>query len=258
MEKVIAGRIDAYDTQEIKAFIEKGLRQTGLAIAGRVLVKPNLLAGKLPGRAVTTHPLFLAALIEFLKDCSCTVYLGDSPGYESLERVLRTGQYTGMLKRLGVHITPFTDEIVKSINGVSPYREFMFGEDPDRYDHVVNVPKLKTHGMMGMTLAVKNTFGFIRGFAKGRWHLRAGRDKSLFASILVDIHRIASPSVNIIDGILGMSGDGPSNGTPVDLGIVALSRNAIALDDFIERRLCPDAFHPVTECARTNGLLHCI
>ncbi len=257
MEKIVAGAIDSYDPQKIKSFIEGGLRETGLAITGRVLVKPNLLSGKLPERAVTTHPVFLSALIELLKDHSCTVYLGDSPGYESLERVLKVGQYNEMLARFGVKIAPFTNEILKRTDGagVSPYHEFLFGEDPDRYDHVINVPKLKTHGMMGMTLAVKNTFGFVRGFAKGRWHLRAGTDKSLFASILVDIHRIAAPSVNILDGILGMSGNGPSNGTPVDLGIIALSRNAMALDDFIERRLCPDAFHPVTECARINGLL---
>ncbi len=255
MEKVIAGRVDAYDAEKIKAFIEKGLQETGLSISGRVLVKPNLLTGKSPARAVTTHPEFLSALIELLKDYSCIVHLGDSPGYESLERVLRIGQYSSMLERLGVRVTPFTREIVKKTEGVSPYHEFLFGEDPEHYDHVINVPKLKTHGMMGMTLAVKNTYGFIRGFAKGRWHLRAGTDKSLFAAILIDIHRIAAPSVNILDGILGMSGDGPSNGTPVGLGLAAISRNAFCLDDFIERQLCPDAFHPITDCARTNGLL---
>jgi uncharacterized protein (DUF362 family)/Pyruvate/2-oxoacid:ferredoxin oxidoreductase delta subunit len=255
MEKIVAGRIDSYDPAKIKAFIERGLKETGLSINGRVLVKPNLLSGCAPERAVTTHPIFLTALIELLKDHSCTVYLGDSPGYESLERVLRIGQYTQILRRLGVTVVPFTGEVLKRIDGVSPYHEFLFGEDPDNYDHVVNVPKLKTHGMMGMTLAVKNTFGFVRGFAKGRWHLRAGIDRKLFASILVDIHRIAAPSVSILDGILGMSGDGPSNGTPVELGIIALSRNAMALDDLIEQRLCPGVEHPVTECARMNGLL---
>lgn len=255
MEKIVTGGIDSYDPQEIKAFIERGLRETGTRIAGKVLVKPNLLSGKAPERAVTTHPLFLSALIELLKDNSCTVHLGDSPGYESLERVLKVGQYSDMISRLGVNVTPFTGEVSKKVDGVSPYREFLFGADPDRYDHVVNVPKLKTHGMMGMTLAVKNTYGFIRGFAKGRWHLRAGTDKSLFASILIDIHRIAAPCVNILDGIVGMAGDGPSSGIPVKLGLIALSRDAIALDDLIERRLCPDLFHPVTECARMNGLL---
>ncbi len=255
MEKIVAGPIDSYDPPKIKTFIEEGFRETGISIKGRVLVKPNLLSGKAPERAVTTHPLFLSALIELLKDNSCTVFLGDSPGYESLERVLKIGQYTDMLRHLGVKVVPFTKEVPKRIDGVSPYHEFLFGEDPGHYDHVVNVAKLKTHGMMGITLAVKNTFGFVRGFAKGRWHLRAGVDRSLFASILVDIHRIAAPTVSILDGILAMSGNGPSNGTPVNLGISAVARDAIALDDFIEQHLCPRSDHPVTDCARTNGLL---
>lgn len=255
MEKIVAGHIESYDPGKIKAFIEEGLTEIGHSLTGRVLIKPNLLSGKPPERAVTTHPIFLSALIELLKDRSCTISLGDSPGYESLERVLKIGQYSGMLARLGVKVTPFTGDFIKRIDGVSPYREFLFGEDPERYDHIINVPKLKTHGMMGMTLAVKNTFGFIRGFAKGRWHLRAGTDKSLFASVLMDIHRIVAPSVNILDGILAMSGDGPSSGTPVALGLIALSRDAVALDHLIEQHLCPEVFHPLTECARTHGLL---
>jgi uncharacterized protein (DUF362 family) len=255
MEKILAGPIDSYEPRKIKAFIERGFQETGLSIKGRVLVKPNLLSGKPSERAATTHPLFLSALIELLKDHSCTVFLGDSPGYESLERVLKVGQYADMLRHLGVATVPFTNEVPKRVEGVSPYHEFLFGEDPDNYDHVVNVPKLKTHGMMGMTLAVKNTFGFVRGFAKGRWHLRAGVDRALFASILVDIHRIAAPSVSILDGIVGMSGNGPSNGTPVELGISIIARNAVSLDDFVEQWLCPRSEHPVTECARTNGLL---
>lgn len=257
MIKVIAGGADSYDTESLKTFFEKGLQDIGLEFAGRsVLIKPNLLGGKPPERAVTTHPLFLRALIELLKDASCTVSLGDSPGYEPLERVLKTGGYLDMLRDLGVHITPFTREVVRHIDGISPYRQFLFGEDPDRFDLVVNVPKLKTHGMMGMTLGVKNTFGFVRGFEKGRWHLRAGRDRDLFASIIVDIHRIVSPAVTILDGVVGMCGDGPTSGTPVRCGIVALSRSAFALDAFVERRLCPaNASLPVTACAMQKGYL---
>ncbi len=256
MEKVIAGRSDSYEPQEIKSFLEEGLRRIDLGLAGRrVLVKPNLLASKAADRAATTHPAFLRVLIELLMDHSCTVYLGDSPGYESLERVLRNGGYLDMLGALGVRVVPFTGEVAKKGSGISPYRDFVFGEDPDKYDAVINVPKLKTHGMMGMTLGVKNTFGFIRGFAKGRWHLRAGRDRDLFASIIVDIHRIVSPTVTILDGILGMCGDGPSNGDPVACGIVALARDAFALDAFIGGRLCPGLELPVTACAERHGLI---
>jgi uncharacterized protein (DUF362 family)/Pyruvate/2-oxoacid:ferredoxin oxidoreductase delta subunit len=256
LEKVIVGGSDSYDTEQLKEFFEEGFRRIGLDVAHRaILVKPNLLSGKSPERAVTTHPLFLRALIETLKDNSCAVFLGDSPGFEPLERVLKNGGYTKMLRDLGVGITPFDQEIVKRTEGISPYREFLFGQDPARYDLVINAPKLKTHGMMGMTLGVKNTFGFIRGFAKGRWHLRAGRDRDLFASIIVDIHRIASPAVTILDGVLGMCGDGPSSGDAITCGIVGLSRSAFALDAFIEGHLCPGAVLPVTSCAARHGLI---
>jgi len=256
LEKVIAGRSDSYDPREIKGLLESGFKRIGLDITGRsVLVKPNLLASKAPDRAATTHPDFLRALIELLIDHSCVVCLGDSPGYESLDRVLRIGGYTGMLRELGVRAVPFTREVAKKGSGISPYRDFVLGEDPDRYEAVINVPKLKTHGMMGMTLGVKNTFGFIRGFAKGRWHLRAGRDRDLFASIIVDIHRIVSPTLTILDGIVGMCGDGPSNGDPVACGLVAISRDAFALDAFIEDRFWPGAPLPVNECAARHGLV---
>lgn len=256
MEKVVAGRSDSYDPGRIKSFLEKGFSLIDLNIRGRsVLVKPNLLASKTPDRAATTHPDFLRALLELLVDHSCTVSIGDSPGYESLDRVLRIGGYADMLRQLGVRAVPFIREVPKKGSGVSPYRDFLFGEDPDRFEAVINVPKLKTHGMMGMTLGVKNTFGFIRGFAKGRWHLRAGRDRDLFASIIVDIHRIVSPTLTVLDGILGMCGDGPSNGDPVACSLIAISRDAFALDAFIEKRFWRGAPLPITACAARHGLV---
>ncbi len=256
MEKVIVGGNSSYDIDELKRFFEKAFSEIGLDVTrAGILIKPNLLSGKPPERAVTTHPVFLRALAELLKDHSCAVSLGDSPGYEPLERVLKTGGYLEMVRELDINIVPFTREIIKKVEGVSPYREFLFGEDPDRYDLVINAPKLKTHAMTGMTLGVKNTFGFIRGFEKGRWHLRAGKDRDLFASIVVDIHRIVSPAVTVLDGILGMCGDGPSSGIPVKTGMIALSGSAFALDDFVEGHLCPHVPLPVTACAKRHGFL---
>jgi uncharacterized protein (DUF362 family)/Pyruvate/2-oxoacid:ferredoxin oxidoreductase delta subunit len=256
LEKVIAGGSDSYDPKRLKEFFEEGFRRIGLDLRGRtVLVKPNLLSARSPERAVTTHPLFLKALIEILKDNSCAVSLGDSPGFEPLPRVLKNGGYAGILSSLDVEIKLFTGKVLKRTAGVSPYREFLFGHDPADYDLVINVPKLKTHAMMGMTLGVKNTFGFIRGLAKGRWHLQAGRNRELFASILVDIHKIVSPGVTILDGVLGMCGDGPSSGDAIACGILALSRSGFALDAFIEQHLCPGVPLPVSSCAAQHGLV---
>ena len=109
--------------------------------------------------------------------------------------------------------------------------------------------------MMGMTLGVKNTFGFIHAFEKAKWHFRAGQDRSLFASILIDIHRIVKPSVTILDGIIGMDGDGPSSGRPRNLGILGVSKNAFILDDCIEKLVHLPYPTPITHLAGKHGLL---
>ncbi len=88
---------------------------------------------------------------------------------------------------------------------------------------------------MGMTLGVKNTFGFINAFEKAKWHFRAGQDRLLFASMLIDIHNIVKPSLTVLDGIIGMDGDGPSSGRPRNLGILGISKNAFILDEYVEK-----------------------
>ena len=206
-------------------------------------------------KAVTTHPAIIQSLAELLMDHSCEVFVGDSPGFGSTDKVLNTSGVMDVIKQLGLTVSAFESNIIKKINGISPYREFLFGDDPERYDIVVNVPKLKTHGMMGMTLGVKNTFGFIHAFEKAKWHLRAGQDRSLFASILIDIHTIVHPSLTILDGIIGMDGDGPSSGRPRNLGILAVSKNAFILDDCIERLIHLPYPTPITHLAGKHGLL---
>jgi uncharacterized protein (DUF362 family)/NAD-dependent dihydropyrimidine dehydrogenase PreA subunit len=109
--------------------------------------------------------------------------------------------------------------------------------------------------MMGMTLGVKNTYGFIHGLEKARWHLRAGQDRPLFASILIDIHTIVNPSVTILDGIVGMDGDGPSSGRSRKLNVLAVSKNAFVLDDCIEKLVRLPYPTPITRLARMHGLL---
>lgn len=221
----------------------------------RVLIKPNLLTAKSPEKAVTTNPVMIQAIAQLLLDYSCSITIGDSPGYGSIIKVLKSSGIMDIIKDLNLNISSFEYNIIKHSNGISPYKEFLFGDDPEKYDIIVNVPKLKTHGMMGMTLGVKNTYGFIHAFEKARWHLRAGQDRSLFASILIDIHNIVSPSVTILDGIIGMDGDGPSSGRPRELGILAVSKNAFILDDYIEKLVSFPYPTPITRLAKTYSLI---
>jgi uncharacterized protein (DUF362 family)/Pyruvate/2-oxoacid:ferredoxin oxidoreductase delta subunit len=96
-------------------------------------------------------------------------------------------------------------------------------------DFVVSAAKLKTHGMMTYTGAVKNLFGVIPGLVKADYHLRLNSVDN-FADHLVDICEAVKPIFSIIDGIYGMEGDGPSAGERRYVGLVLASDNPYALD----------------------------
>jgi uncharacterized protein (DUF362 family)/ferredoxin len=256
LEKVYLGPCADYRVSEIRDFIQKGLAALEFEVRdATVLLKPNLLSGKSPEKAITTHPAMIQAIAELLLDKGCKVSIGDSPGYESAERALKLSGLMGVVEADGLKIARFDKRIVRKWEGISPYKVFTLGEDPRSYDVIINLPKLKTHGMMGLTLGVKNTFGFIPGTEKGKWHLRAGKDRSLFASVLVDIHNMVKPALTILDGIIGMDGEGPSSGRVRPFGMIALSRSAYALDRVIEERAGLSSFLPISRLAKMHGLL---
>lgn len=256
METIVVGRCDAYEAQQIKAFLQNGFEQTGfVARQHKVLLKPNLLAGKPPEKAVTTHPQFIKAVAEVFLDLECEVSVGDSPGFESTERVLQKSGIREVIDALGLRVASFDKKVERRFHGVGPFKTFVLGEDPASYDVIVNLPKLKTHSMMGMTLGVKNTFGFIHSLGKARWHLMAGRDKMLFAAILIDLHLLVSPAITILDGIVGMDKDGPSSGRARKTGIIAFSRNAFVLDRYIETLIGLPSPLPISSLAAAHGLV---
>ncbi len=257
LEKVAIEGCYTYDTDLLKKLLSSMFQEIDFFPIknARVLIKPNLLTSRTPEQAVTTHPIIIKAIAELLKDYSCYISVGDSPGFGSTNKVLISSGIMEIIKQLGLNIANFNNNIIKKINGISPYREFLFGDDPDQYDFVINVPKLKTHGMMGMTLGVKNTFGFIHSLEKAKWHLRAGQNRSLFASMLIDIHTIAHPHLTVLDGIVGMDGDGPSSGRPRKLGVLGVSKNAFALDDYIEKLTHLPFPTPINQLAFKHGMV---
>jgi len=257
LKRVVAGTFSSYNPKTLQQFLQQGFEQIELSLNRcKVLLKPNLVMGKPPRKAVNTHPDIVRAVAAVLLDRSCDVYIGDSPGYESTERALRGSGIMDVVEDMGLKVVSFNRPVTKrQQSGVSPYRLFTLGEDPCAYDAVVNLPKLKTHGMMGLTLGVKNTFGFIHSLEKARWHLRAGQDRMLFASILIDIHRLVGPTVTILDGIIGMDREGPSSGRAREMGLIALSRDAFALDHYVERAIGLVTPLPITAKALEHGLI---
>jgi uncharacterized protein (DUF362 family)/NAD-dependent dihydropyrimidine dehydrogenase PreA subunit len=136
-------------------------------------------------------------------------------------------------ERLGVPCVPLDDPV--EVSG-EVFQKIKISRKVLEADKVVNLPKLKTHSQMVMTLGVKNTFGCVVGLEKSSWHMRA-KNYDDFANLLIDIHQIVSPVLTILDGVEGMEGNGPTNGKKKHFGLVAVSKNAFALDDAVCKAL---------------------
>jgi uncharacterized protein (DUF362 family)/Pyruvate/2-oxoacid:ferredoxin oxidoreductase delta subunit len=220
----------------------------------RVLIKPNFLAPAKPERAMTTHPLVVRAVVEYVLSKGGHPLVGDSPGMGNFERLLREGGYAEVLKGLDVEVKPFTETMKVDIG--EPFGRIDIAREAVAADVLINLPKLKTHAMMLLTLGVKNLFGCIVGLKKPEWHLRSGVDRHMFARLLVQIHRAVNPAATLLDGILGMEGQGPGrSGTPRRLGILAAGASAPAVDMAICRLVeVPVGELPTHQAAQDLGL----
>ncbi len=227
----------------------------GIERGSRVLIKPNFLVPAKPGQAVTTHPLVLRTVAEYVLSRGGHPLIADSPGMGAFERLMREGGYDEALKGLDVEVRPFRETVKVDIG--EPFGRIDIAREAVASDVVVNLPKLKTHCMMLLTLGVKNLFGCIVGLTKPEWHMRSGVDRRMFARLLVQIARSVNPAATLVDGILGMQGQGPGkSGTPRFLGILAAGRSVSAVDMALCRflKVQPEEL-PTHRAARELGLV---
>jgi len=221
----------------------------------RVVIKPNLLVPAKPEQAVLTHPLIVKAVVEYVLEQGAHPYVCDSPAMGSFDRLLKESGIRDALRGLDVTCQPFRNSTHIDIG--EPFGRIEVAEEAVDADFLINLPKLKTHSQMLLTLGVKNLFGCVVGFRKAEWHLRTGVNRDLFARLLVQIHQALKPFMTVMDGILALEGDGPGKGgTPRELGLLLASNSAPALDDTVCRLLGvhPDKL-PTARAAREMGVL---
>ena len=233
--RVTIQRCAGYEAERLDAAIRACLEPLGGMAAfvrpgARVLLKPNVLNGTETEKAVTTHPAFIAAVVRAVKDAGGEVFVGDSPGFCGLQKAVQTNGYEAMLREVGATLLPFEESRVVRTGETGPLREIEVAGEALDCDVLINLPKMKTHGQMFLTLAVKNLFGCVVGRRKARWHLEAGRDYEHFARMLVHIAKICKPALSILDGIVAMEGNGPNAGDPRQTNLVAASTDPVALD----------------------------
>ena len=195
-------------------------------------IKLNLCAGRKPEAAATTHPAAAAELTRLLTERGARVILGDSPGEPYTPAVLNRIYHTTGLSLCeeagGILNRDFDYEEVSFPEGRSA-RRFMCCTWLRRCDAVINFSKLKAHGLMGMTAAVKNLYGIIPGTYKSEYHYLHPQPMD-FADMLVDLNEYLRPALCLVDAVDIMEGNGPTQGTPRHLGLLLAGRSPYELD----------------------------
>jgi uncharacterized protein (DUF362 family)/Pyruvate/2-oxoacid:ferredoxin oxidoreductase delta subunit len=208
----------------IQAFVKKG---------SRVLLKPNLLIGKSPENAATTHPSILRGMIQVVQEAGGIPVIGDSPSVGSLTKAAEKAGIKAVAEEMKCPLVEFNTPVLPPKGGGKTFKQLEVDRVVLEADVIINLPKWKTHAQMLLTLGVKNLFGCIPGPRKPLWHLKAGDDRKIFAQILFDIHQVIQPSLTILDGVVGMEGDGPNSGRPIPIGLILASGDSLSLDQIV-------------------------
>ena len=194
----------------------------------RVLLKPNLLTGSRPTQECVTRPELVAVVAQQVIEAGGKPFLGDSPAFGSAFGVARANGYLPLIESLNLPIVEFHGKRYQTVS--EGFDHLRLSQDAMEADVVINLPKVKSHAQLTLTMGVKNLFGCVPGKMKAWWHLEAGKDVNRFGEMLVETARAINPNLTILDGIIGHEGNGPVKGQPRELGILAASDHVFSLD----------------------------
>lgn len=237
--KVVAAACNDYQPNNVQRAIDDLLAQLGglekyVPANAKVFVKVNLVREMSPDKCGTTHPEVVVALVKQLEKITPNITVGDSCAGLYTKGVLNS-VYTKckltevesrtsakLNKNFDTELVDYHGEVLTNCDVISAFVDA---------DVVINVAKLKTHSFAGYTGAVKNLFGLIPGLVKVEMHSRFP-DLGDFCSLLCDIEQYARAKtvLHLIDGIIGMDGEGPTNGKPKFIGQLLGSCDPYALD----------------------------
>ena len=232
--KVRIERLDTYTYAPLKAAVERIFDAFPMDLKGKnVVIKPNLLLARAPENASTTHPNVVRAVCEAVISRGGKALIAESGG-GPINRMSLTHLYevTGMTEaaeKSGAELNFNTESEKLAFPQGRTKKEFLVLKVIKDADLVISVAKLKTHGFMKMTGAVKNLFGVIPGLHKTLVH-KDLPGKPEFASMICDLALAIKPVLTVTDAIVGMEGEGPSGGTPKKCGLLLASGDPFASD----------------------------
>lgn len=237
MERVYWKRVPGYEGDELQNMVDIIFETfhvyDELKPGMTAVLKPNLILRCKPETAIITHPAFTAAVGRCVKRAGAKVLIAESPGGPYTPAVMKSHYkacgYTDMAEACGFSL--YTDCKSREVflpealrcRQLSVVEPFLDG------DYLIDLAKLKTHGMTGFSGAVKNLFGAVPGLQKPELHCRFP-EREDFAQMLVDLAAFLKPDLCFLDGIWAMEGDGPTGGIRRELGVLGAAKNPWALD----------------------------
>lgn len=232
--KVSLIQCNSYRTRDVYDAVKRSVDLLGgissvVKPGNRVLIKPNLLSAKPPESGIDTHPEVVRAVVRLVKETGGIAEVGDSPGgsVKKMAEVYATSGIKQVCEEENVKIVNF--DKVKTMKGIP------VATAPLSADVFISLPKFKTHSLMTLTGAVKNVFGIVPGLFKTECH-KLAPNPAAFAKLLVDIYSYAQPHLSILDGIVGMEGDGPASGGILrKINLIAASTDAVSMDAVMSR-----------------------
>jgi len=229
--------VDTYDQAAVDAAVRAGVELLGgigrfVKPEERILLKPNLLSGALPQRAITTHPAVFTAAVSLLREAGCAhLSYGDSPGNPGTtpDKAAKTAGIEAAAEQWGVEKADFSSGSVVRFPEGRKARSFYLCRGVQEADAVINLCKMKTHALERITGGVKNLYGCVCGVKKAAGHAQYPSSEE-FAEMLADLNLCVRPRLHIMDGIVAMEGNGPSAGVPRAMNVLLFSADPVAMD----------------------------
>jgi uncharacterized protein (DUF362 family) len=197
----------------------------------RVVLKPNLVEFE-PGSAINTHPMLVHATLEAFRELGASVAIAEGPGHRrsTLDLADAAGYFQAIPDFENIFTDLNLDELspVRLPHPVSRLRSLYLPHTVLGSDLLVSMPKMKTHHWAGATLSMKNLFGIVPGGVYG-WPKNVLHWAGIHQSI-ADLHSLFPKHFAIVDGIVGMDGNGPIQGQPKAAGVIVSGRDPVAVD----------------------------
>ena len=227
-----------YDIQDKIDYLLNSVLDNGNVIKDNmtIFLKTNALAPHPKDRAITTHPSVVEAVIKYLKKYNVKIIVGDNPATKEMKTVYKVNGTLDVIEKENVELANNKELKVISAKEYTRYKDFNVSKEIVEADILINLPKLKTHGLAYFTGAEKNFFGTIYGLEKAQWHVKSSTPLE-FGEAMSDLYSAIKEEmknkiiVNLMDGIEGIEGEGPSTGgNKKSANVLLASKDAIALD----------------------------